>query len=201
MEQNGPANLKRPLRLLVALPSLNPHRNSMETNSLLRHPTKSVIHRLEGARSEITTAVAWFTDRDIFEVLCKKAGAGVKVSIALVDDEVNGAGSSRITATNNLGGRGGHLPAGSRDEPLMHHKFCVIDRSTVITGSYNWTHKARSNDENVIVATEADADFVLPYLDAFTTLVERESGKASLVVDEHIPRRHAGADPQPDSAR
>ena len=32
---------------------------------------------------------AWFTDRDIFEVLCKKARTGVKVSVALIGDEIN----------------------------------------------------------------------------------------------------------------
>ncbi len=33
----------------------------------------------------------------------------------------------------------------------MHNKFCIIDNDLVITGSYNWTFKARMNDENVIV--------------------------------------------------
>jgi phosphatidylserine/phosphatidylglycerophosphate/cardiolipin synthase-like enzyme len=36
-----------------------------------------------------------------------------------------------------------------------HHKFCVIDREVVITGSYNWTYKAsnRIQRENIIVIT------------------------------------------------
>lgn len=33
----------------------------------------------------------------------------------------------------------------------MHNKFCITDTELVITGSYNWTFKARLNDENVIV--------------------------------------------------
>ena len=33
----------------------------------------------------------------------------------------------------------------------MHNKFCVIDYSTVITGSYNWSYKAENNFENVIL--------------------------------------------------
>ena len=36
-------------------------------------------------------------------------------------------------------------------DKLMHNKFCIIDNDLVITGSYNWTFKARLNDENVIV--------------------------------------------------
>ena len=36
----------------------------------------------------------------------------------------------------------------------MHNKFCVIDYSTVITGSYNWSYKAESNFENVIITSQ-----------------------------------------------
>ena len=40
------------------------------------------------------------------------------------------------------------LPAGD----LLHHKFGVIDRRTVITGSQNWSEAANhSNDENLLV--------------------------------------------------
>ncbi|WP_009629941.1 phospholipase D-like domain-containing protein [Synechocystis sp. PCC 7509] len=35
---------------------------------------------------------------------------------------------------------------------LLHHKFAVIDKSTVITGSHNWSESANtSNDENLLV--------------------------------------------------
>lgn len=33
----------------------------------------------------------------------------------------------------------------------MHNKFCVIDYSTAITGFYNWSYKAETNFENVII--------------------------------------------------
>jgi cardiolipin hydrolase len=33
----------------------------------------------------------------------------------------------------------------------MHHKFCVIDESIVITGSFNWTSQAVNfNQENIL---------------------------------------------------
>ncbi|MEM9771876.1 MAG: phospholipase D-like domain-containing protein, partial [Cyanobacteria bacterium P01_D01_bin.73] len=35
---------------------------------------------------------------------------------------------------------------------LLHHKFAVLDRRTVITGSHNWSQQAaRTNDETLIV--------------------------------------------------
>lgn len=33
----------------------------------------------------------------------------------------------------------------------MHNKFCIIDSNIVITGSYNWSFKARMNDENILI--------------------------------------------------
>lgn len=40
---------------------------------------------------------------------------------------------------------------------LMHHKVIIIDRQTVIFGSYNFSGNAdRQNDENIVVITDPD---------------------------------------------
>jgi hypothetical protein len=161
----------------------------MELKAHFSNIHKVIIDHLEQAQSEIVAAVAWFTDRDIFEVLCKKAGSGISVSVALIGDEINQApGALKFQRLDALGGRVLFLPPGSRDEPTMHHKFCVIDRSTVITGSYNWSHKARSNDENITVVTDA-TDFAGKYLDTFETLLVRIGHGAPVVADTDAARR------------
>ena len=34
----------------------------------------------------------------------------------------------------------------------MHHKFAILDRQTVLTGSYNWTHESEDeNHENLLI--------------------------------------------------
>jgi len=39
----------------------------------------------------------------------------------------------------------------------MHHKFCIIDKTILITGSYNWTRSAAErNQENILVTTEEE---------------------------------------------
>ena len=39
----------------------------------------------------------------------------------------------------------------------MHHKFCVIDESIVITGSFNWTSQAVNfNQENILFYENKD---------------------------------------------
>ena len=130
-----------------------------------------IIGHLQSASSEIVAAVAWFTDREIFEVLCQKAQAGVAVSVALLGDSINQAPTGlNFQRLSNLGGKVIFLPSGSDGAPMMHHKFCVIDGATVITGSYNWSKKAQSNDENITVVTD-DADFAAQYRQAFNKLI------------------------------
>ena len=138
------------------------------------HDIQQVITRhLETAQSEILAAVAWFTDREIFDVLCQQAQVGVRVSIAVLGDDINQApGALNFRRLRNLGGKVAFLPPGSDGEHMMHHKFCVLDGRTVITGSYNWSKKARRNDENITVATD-DPEFAAKYRQAFHDLLVR----------------------------
>jgi len=62
-----------------------------------------------------------------------------------------------------------------RDAGLMHQKFAVIDRKTVFTGSYNWTHSAENtNDENLLLFRDA-GPLAEDYRQAFLRLWERKS--------------------------
>jgi hypothetical protein len=137
-----------------------------------------ITRHLETAQDEILAAVAWFTDREIFDVLCQQAQAGVRVSIAVLADHINQApGALNFPRLRNLGGKVAFLPPGSDGEHMMHHKFCVLDGRTVITGSYNWSKKAQRNDENITVASEAP-EFAAKYRQVFHDLLVR-TGQAA----------------------
>ena len=161
----------------------------MELKAHFSNIHQVIIDHLEQAQSEIIAAIAWFRDRDIFEVLCKKSQAGIKVSIVLIGDEINqGPGKLNFNRLTNFGGQVIFLPPGSRNERTMHHKFCVIDQVTVITGSYNWSHKARSNDENIMIVTDA-TDFSGKYLDTFNSLLDHTGQGTPVVADADAARR------------
>lgn len=161
----------------------------MELKAHFSNIHKVIIAHLEQAQSEIVAAVAWFTDREIFEVLCKKARSGIKVSVALIGDEINqGPGGLNFLRLSNIGGQVNFLSSGSRNGSTMHHKFCVIDSSTVITGSYNWSHKARSNDENITVVT-GSIEFASKYLETFDSLLVRTGHGSLVVADTEVARR------------
>ncbi|XP_061329999.1 mitochondrial cardiolipin hydrolase [Pezoporus flaviventris] len=56
----------------------------------------------------------------------------------------------------------------------MHHKFAIVDRRMLITGSLNWTTQAiQTNRENVLVVE--DAEYVKLYLDEFERIWEEYS--------------------------
>ena len=165
----------------------------MEVKAYFSDIHKVIIKQLELANAQINVAVAWFTDREIFEVLCKKAQSGVKVLVVLMADDINcGVGRLNFIRLENLGAKVTFLPTGSQDTQLMHHKFCVIDSKTVITGSYNWSKKARSNDENITVMTDSQ-ELASKYLHVFEELCLRvgqgSQKAASLMSADAVKRR------------
>lgn len=53
----------------------------------------------------------------------------------------------------------------------MHHKFAIVDKKLLITGSLNWTMEAiHSNQENVVIME--DTEYVQPFLDEFERIWE-----------------------------
>ena len=125
-----------------------------------------VIGCLLKAQLSIHIAMAWFTNQKIADVLKEKAKENVDIKIVIHDDYVNqehGANLDGLTyklIKPKLGG-------------IMHNKFCVIDNRVVITGSYNWSTKAETkNEENVLVDNTPDT--VMKYSLQFKELYFQE---------------------------
>ena len=82
-----------------------------------------LLENINRAEKEIIVAVAWFTNHELFNSLCKKLQEGKNVSICIINDEIN----NREDGLNfqffiSLGGK---LFFGKNDE-LMHHKYPLI---------------------------------------------------------------------------
>lgn len=127
-----------------------------------------IAHELRQAQSHIVAAIAWFTDAELYRIVCQCAERGVEVSILLVNDNINTANYGLdFERLENLGGKVHWID--NNDDSLMHNKFCVIDQQTVITGSYNWTVRAQRNDENITIIKD-EANFAADFLLAFNAL-------------------------------
>ena len=105
-----------------------------------------ILDELSNAKFIIWVAVAWFTDKILFNKLIEKQKEGVNVQVVVIDDDINqkyGVELEQFFETKRI--------SKSQFENIMHNKFCVIDLETVINGSYNWTKKAQYNQENITV--------------------------------------------------
>ena len=53
----------------------------------------------------------------------------------------------------------------------MHHKFVIVDKTTLLNGSFNWTCLAvNSNNENVLITN--NPEIVQPYCAEYEKLWE-----------------------------
>lgn len=160
----------------------------MDTTAHFQGIPQEIAKRLGSATQEIVVAVAWFTDQDLFDVLSRQAGRGRRVRLAVLNDEINrGPGRLNFRRLEDIGGEVFLIPAGGDRDPVMHHKFCVIDRGTVIIGSYNWTKRARDNDESITVITDGP-EIAADYLNAFDALL-RKHGLSTTGIDSPQVRR------------
>lgn len=112
-----------------------------------------IIALLQKASKEVFIAMAWFTSNELFSELLNCLKRGVKVELVLLDSPINFM--EYAPDFNDFIKVGGRLFIASSEPGLMHHKFCVIDREIVITGSYNWTYYAEMrNVENILITDD-----------------------------------------------
>ena len=100
----------------------------------------------------------------------RKAKDSVQIRIFLVDDEINfgnyGLDFSRLENYTNVN-------IHKISETLVHHKFCIIDKKVVLTGSYNWTNKAATKNRENLMITE---EYIQHYLEEFEFLCQKFVG-------------------------
>ena len=137
-----------------------------------------ILNALRKARTTIHIAVAWFTDPEIFDLLCKKQQAGVKVELIIVNDSINRKSPIQYEKLSELGGLFLMIGDKKKSSAIMHNKFCVIDGVTVITGSYNWSKQAQENWENITIIS-GDTAFARQFLQEFSAIQDHATGEAA----------------------
>ncbi len=112
-----------------------------------------LIKHLSETKERILIAVAWFTNLNISNALIGLEE--VDIDIVLDDNKIN----RESTAIKNLLDKSikiSFIKDLQKNYYLMHNKFCVIDNKVVLTGSYNWTNNANTNDENLALISDKD---------------------------------------------
>jgi len=123
--------------------------------------------QLNNAKKEVVIAMAWFTNNDLFDNIISCLKRGVNVELILLDDAINW--QPYAPDFNEFIKAGGVFRIASTNHGFLHHKFCVIDRSITITGSYNWTYYAETrNIENILLSD--NSEIANKYLNEFNRL-------------------------------
>lgn len=138
--------------------------------ALFKGIRKEILKELGQAQTHIRAAVAWFTNRDLFDKLCELASAGRRVELIIIDDFINnGDWGLDFQRFIDLGG---HLYYGDPHHP-MHHKFCVIDDHTLFNGSYNWTYYAESKNVENTIKVKGNQPLIQQFIEEFDALREK----------------------------
>ncbi len=103
---------------------------------------------LKGAQSSIDFMAYSFTSDPLSEAIRGRADGGVRVRGVMDAEQMR---TNMGTEYDRFRMRGLDVRLDG-EEGLMHHKVMIIDRQTVVLGSYNFTASAeKTNDENVLI--------------------------------------------------
>ena len=161
----------------------------MQTEAVFENIANRITLELEAAQHNIYIAVAWFTNRNLFNILLEKAKEGVTVQLMLSNDFINQKSHVDYDQLNIASSVSYLIGDGNQD--LMHNKFCVIDTDTVINGSYNWSYKAEKNHENILI-TKGDSVLAEQFIKQFkkirNTYFDHQDFTPELPLDKIIKR-------------
>lgn len=113
--------------------------------------TEAIVNNIEKAEQSIFVQAYSFTSVPIAQALVKAHNRGVKVQIILDDSQQ----SEKYTSATFCSHAGIPTYIDSK-HGIAHNKIIIIDESTVITGSFNFSKAAEeSNAENLVVIRNA----------------------------------------------
>jgi phosphatidylserine/phosphatidylglycerophosphate/cardiolipin synthase-like enzyme len=114
--------------------------------------TDAIVHELARAKTSVRIQAYSFTSAPIAKALVDAHKRGVKVA-AILDKSQR---SAKYTSASFLANS--KIPTFIDDHhAIAHNKIMIIDKSTVITGSFNFTKAAEEkNAENVLIIRDKD---------------------------------------------
>jgi phosphatidylserine/phosphatidylglycerophosphate/cardiolipin synthase-like enzyme len=114
--------------------------------------TETIVNQIEAAKSEILVQAYSFTSVPIAKALLNAHKRGIKVE-AILDKSQR---KERYTSATFLVNSG--IPTFIDDRhAIAHNKIMIIDKETVITGSFNFTKAAEEkNAENLLIIRNKD---------------------------------------------
>ncbi|XP_043945212.1 mitochondrial cardiolipin hydrolase [Protopterus annectens] len=156
-----------PSRVTCVYPSL--YVESGKCGCKRSHADSSImrlIRHLLSTRQSLDLCLFSFTDTELSSTVVLLHQRGVRVRV-IADSNYMALNGSKIGILRKAGIPVRH----DQSRAYMHHKFAVIDKTVLLTGSLNWTSQALlENRENLLITN--DEALVKPFLDQFEELWE-----------------------------
>lgn len=128
----------------------------------------AIITLIRSARKTLDICVFTISDDEITKAIIDRHKMGTPIRVITDNDKCYDAGSDIF----KLNEAGIHVRVDD-DAHHMHHKFAIIDRETVLTGSYNWTRSAaKYNEENLLVTKERSV--IKRFVDEYDRMWKKE---------------------------
>jgi phosphatidylserine/phosphatidylglycerophosphate/cardiolipin synthase-like enzyme len=124
--------------------------------------TDAVVRELKAARKEILVQAYSFTSKPIAQALVDAKTRGVHVEIIL--DKSNE--QETYTELKDLmdSGLAPHIDS---QHAIAHNKIMIVDRRTLITGSFNFTHQAETENAENLLIIRGNPGLVSSYYEQF----------------------------------
>jgi cardiolipin hydrolase len=125
---------------------------------------KAIIDQINKALANIDICVFTISDDLITNAIISAHNRGISIRILTDNDKTFDRGSDIAQLA-----RTGIIIKMDNTPDHMHHKFMIVDKLRIVTGSYNWTiSAARVNHENIVLTN--DEDIVSAFLQEFNRL-------------------------------
>jgi phosphatidylserine/phosphatidylglycerophosphate/cardiolipin synthase-like enzyme len=124
--------------------------------------TNAVVNELLHARHEILVQAYSFSSKPIAEALIAAKKRGVRVEILL--DHSN---EQEPYSDLHWFVEAGLHPLIDAKHPIAHNKVMIVDKRTLITGSFNFTNQAESHNAENLVVLKGHPELVAAYRAAF----------------------------------
>lgn len=126
---------------------------------------REVKQEIEKAIKSVSIAVAWITFKLYAQTFKDLIDNGVAINIICTNSPPNNKQISLIKELRDYGVeiRLCEMP---RQTNHMHHKFAIIDESTILNGSFNWSNNAAQSFENLTIIKE-EPEIVSSFIQEF----------------------------------
>jgi len=115
-------------------------------------PTRHFVNSLYHTREEIRFTIFAYSSAEILDAMLRANRAGVKIA-GIFDDSFSSPDMVKTWKRfpyGELSGKPGVMVTWDGEGAKVHHKHMILDKKTVITGSFNFSQNAeKNNDENI----------------------------------------------------